>query len=48
MKERSGMITDEAKETDQELSKQLDMEDVYILYIVRCNHKHHWGKWKNT
>lgn len=42
------MITDDAKETDQELSKQLDMQDVYILYTVRCNYNHHWGKWKNT
>lgn len=42
------MITDDAKKTDQELSKQLDMEDAYILYIARYNYKHHWGKWKNT
>lgn len=27
--------------------KQLDMEDVYDLYIVRDNYKHHWDKWKN-
>ena len=42
------MFTDDAKETDQELSQQLDMGDAYILYTVRYNYKHHWGKWKNT